>query len=42
VLGVSDLLADGPLDLDSLARAVGADTETLRRLLRARNRLADR
>jgi hypothetical protein len=28
VLGVSDLLADGPLDLDSLARAVGAGTES--------------
>ena len=35
VLGVSDLLADGPLDLESLARAAGADPESLRRLLRA-------
>ena len=35
VLGVSDLLADGPLDLESLARAVAADPESLRRLLRA-------
>ena len=34
VLGVSDLLADGPLDLESLARAVAADPESLRRLLR--------
>jgi hypothetical protein len=35
VLGVSDRLADGPLDLESLARAVDADPESLRRLLRA-------
>ena len=35
VLGVSDLLADGPLDLESLARAADADPESLRRLLRA-------
>ncbi len=35
VLGVSDLLADGALDLESLARAVDAEPEALRRLLRA-------
>jgi hypothetical protein len=35
VLGVSDLLADGPLDLDALAHGVDADPESLGRLLRA-------
>ena len=35
VLGISDLLADGALDLESLARAADAEPESLRRLLRA-------
>jgi hypothetical protein len=35
VLGVSDLLADGPLDGESLARGADADPVSLRRLLRA-------
>lgn len=35
VLGVSDLLADGPLDLESLARRADSDPESLGRLLRA-------
>jgi hypothetical protein len=35
VLGLSDLLADGALDVDTLARATDADPGSLRRLLRA-------
>ncbi len=35
VLGVSDLLADGPLDLESLARRTDSNPESLGRLLRA-------
>jgi hypothetical protein len=35
VLGLSDLLADGPLDVGSLARATDSDPASLRRLLRA-------
>ncbi|MDA3664748.1 methyltransferase [Mycobacterium xenopi] len=34
-LGVADALADGPLLIDDLAARVGADTDALRRLLRA-------
>ncbi len=34
-LGVADALAEGPLPLDELADKVGADTDALRRLLRA-------
>lgn len=34
-LGVADALANGPLSSDELAVAVGADADTLRRLLRA-------
>jgi C-methyltransferase len=34
-LGVADALADGPLPIDALAAKVGADTDALRRLLRA-------
>ncbi len=34
-LGVADALADGPLPIDELAAKVGADSDALRRLLRA-------
>src|SRR3954453_22623675 len=34
-LGVADALADGPLTIDELTAQVGADTDALRRLLRA-------
>jgi C-methyltransferase len=34
-LGVADALANGPLSIDELAARVGADTDALRRLLRA-------
>ncbi|MGA8330747.1 MAG: methyltransferase dimerization domain-containing protein [Mycobacterium sp.] len=34
-LGVADVLAGGPLEIDELAARVGADTDALRRLLRA-------
>src|ERR1035441_91977 len=34
-LGVADALADGPLTIDELASRVGADSDALRRLLRA-------
>jgi hypothetical protein len=34
-LGIADALADGPLPLDELASRVGADSDALRRLLRA-------
>ncbi|MEK7214145.1 MAG: methyltransferase dimerization domain-containing protein, partial [Chloroflexota bacterium] len=34
-LGVADVLEDGPLALDALAEAVGADADPLRRVLRA-------
>ena len=34
-LGISDLLADGPMTSDRLALAAGADAQSLRRLLRA-------
>jgi hypothetical protein len=34
-LGVADALAGGPRPVDEVAREVGADTDTLRRLLRA-------
>jgi C-methyltransferase len=34
-LGVADALADRPLPLDELANRVGADSDGLRRLMRA-------
>jgi Dimerisation domain len=34
-LGIADALAKGPLSADQLARAVDADADALRRLLRA-------
>lgn len=34
-LGIADILVDGPLPIDEVAARVGADTDALRRLLRA-------
>ncbi len=34
-LGVPEALADGPRDVDDLAREAGADPDTLHRMLRA-------